>query len=83
MPFILVADSLSMFSRNAVGIMPLHATLSLQIIQYADNTLIICEAHLTTLKIVNKILNVYTELSELQINREKVFLFRSQSGRIS
>lgn len=71
MLFILVANSLSRFLQNVLQLMPQPVRLQPQMIQYADNTLIICEAHLATLKIISHVLQVYTDLSGLRINRGK------------
>lgn len=65
MLFILVADLLSRFMQNMSPIMPPSIRLQPQTIQYADDTLIICEAHPTTLKIISYVLSVYSELSDI------------------
>lgn len=49
----------------------IHAYLSVEIIQYADDTLIITEAHPVTLKIITCILRTYTEVSRLKLNPRK------------
>lgn len=71
MPFILVADILNSFLRNVSGIMLVPVQINPVIIQYTDDTLIICEAHPITLKIVSHVLNIYADLIGLRINRGK------------
>ena len=50
-----------------------HVGIGPQIIQYADDTLIIYEAQPNSLKIISKVLEVYihTDLTGLKINKEK------------
>lgn len=71
MLFILVADCLNSFLHNTMPIQQQPAGLHSQVIQYVDDTLIICEAQPSTLKIIHHVLKVYTELTGLKINREK------------
>lgn len=42
-----------------------------QLIQYADNTIIIAESHPTTLKVLSLVLSIYESLTGLCINRAK------------
>lgn len=70
MLFIIVADCLNWFLQNNTSLMPQPARLNPHTIQYADDTLIICEAHPTTIKIVGHVLEVYMELTGLKINKE-------------
>lgn len=42
-------------------------------IQFADDTVIIAEAHPTTLKVIARILRVYEELTGLKININKSY----------
>lgn len=69
--FILVFDSLSRFLKSARPLMPRQACLPLEIIQYADDTLILSEAHPLSLKIIKAVIATYTELSGLRLNQAK------------
>lgn len=56
MLFILVADSLHRFLRNMDSVMPTQVILKPEVIQYADDTLIISEAHPVIIKIIKHVL---------------------------
>lgn len=71
MLFILIADSLTRFLSNAQPAMGPHVFLRTQAIQFADDKVIISEAHPTSLRVISRILAVYAELSGLKINRSK------------
>lgn len=71
MLFILVADSLNRFLSNAASEMGPKVFLPTKAIQFADDTVIILEAHPTTLKVITHILKLYESLSGLKINRTK------------
>lgn len=71
MLFILVADTLSRFLKNAETQMHTPTFIHTKAIQFADDTVIIAEAHPTTLKVIARILRVYEELTGLKINRNK------------
>lgn len=45
--------------------MPPNVQLQPQTIQYTDDTLVICEAHPTTLKIISHVLSVYSKLLDI------------------
>lgn len=62
---------MSRFLHNAQPVMGPHVFLKTQAIQFADDTVIISEAHPTTLAIISRILTVYAELSNLKINKTK------------
>lgn len=60
--------------------MPQHVFLLPEVIQYVDDTLIITEANPTTLKRINRILEVYSDLTGLKINRAKSTLICTNSN---
>lgn len=71
MLFVIVADSLNWLIKNSLSAMhpPIHITP--QPIQYADNTVIIAEAHPTTSNVIALILSNYEQTTGLRINRSK------------
>lgn len=71
MLFMFMADLLNRFLTIVQQLMPQHAFLPPETIQYVDDTVIIVEAHPTTLRMVKRILTVFSTLSGLKINRAK------------
>lgn len=71
MLFILVGDSLNRNLDNARHLMHPYAFMPPEVIQFANDTLIISEAHPTTLKVIARTLQVYYELSGLNLNPNK------------
>lgn len=71
MLFILVANALQQFIRNAIPIMPPHAFLPPEVIQYANDTVIIAKANPTTWRIIIAILRDFSKLTGLKINQSK------------
>lgn len=69
MLFIIIADSLNSFMRNAEQAMPHFVHMHPKTIQFADDTVIISEANPLTLKIITQILKVYEELLGLKVNK--------------
>lgn len=71
MLFILVADTLSRFLKMAQQDIPPHVRIATETIQFADDTVIISEAHSVTLKVIKQVVKVYARLLGLKINRGK------------
>lgn len=71
MLFILVADALPRLLRLANQTLPLPIFSQPKPIQFADDTVIVCESHPKTLKVVALTLTVFEELTGLRINRSK------------
>lgn len=69
--FILVTDSLYWFIQNAVPTMHSPMLIAPRPIQYADDTIIVTEAHPLTLRVIARILHIYECLAGLKINRRK------------
>lgn len=71
MIFIIVADTVTTFIKSSMGVMHPPILISLQPIQFADDTIIIAEAHATTLKVIILILKLYERLTGLKVNSAK------------
>lgn len=71
MLFILVADSLTRFIERAQEAMPCPVNSQPKSIQFADDVLIIAEAHPKTWKVIRKVLEIFADLSGLRINQAK------------
>lgn len=71
MLFILVTDTLNRFLGRTEQSMPPNAYLTPKTIQFADDTVIVTEAHPTSLRIISRVLKVYEELTWLKIKRAK------------
>lgn len=69
--FILIVDTLNRFLHNHQSIMPTNSYLSPKTIHFADDTVIISEANLVTLRIITRVLKIYGELTCLKINKIK------------
>lgn len=69
--FVLVADTLQRFIQNARPLIPSLSIVQNQVLQYADDTLIIMDAHVQMMKAVMQILKVYAQITGLNINLSK------------
>jgi hypothetical protein len=67
----MVTDSLQSFIGNTIPACHQLVLLPPQAIQYTDYTVLIMEAHATTLKIVAKVLQDYADITGLKINSVK------------
>ncbi|KAJ3678109.1 hypothetical protein LUZ60_001912 [Juncus effusus] len=69
--FNLVSDSLQQILHNLTPLLTSAAILALQSLQYADDTVIFIEAHPQNLKIISLALELFAEMSGLQVNWAK------------
>jgi Reverse transcriptase (RNA-dependent DNA polymerase) len=69
--FIIVTDSLQWFIKNIQLLCHHPVLMSPQVMQYADDTILILEAHAQTLGIVSTVLDNYALMSGLKINSTK------------
>jgi hypothetical protein len=68
MLFIIVADALTNFLRNATPAMAIPVVAYPRAIQFADDMVIVTEAHPQTLKVISLVLTLYENLSGLKVN---------------